>query len=345
MHERSSTAFRAAVLLTLAVAACNDAPLAPRGRTPQPKSEASLRQGNTQTFSGRQADSVMRVFDVAWARSHPEYQNARRAWRKANGIPDSAGDPRLTPIPITPNALLAGDESGTYRSPPKIISHYEALHFGQVDKSSNVPDGIEAEAVFVGDQAEISVQSVTITGKDGSTYSSSGEMAQGPGQLINCTDAVLGTCDNRRRLNGVMALNGAPTCSASGSATVGYYVSNVNLPVSIGLGPVSTGSSGNNESSVAANAQVTSQASPCSSGDDGGQQPTDSTNATPPTGPVGVPSGPPPPPTGPNAPYYPPVSYPPTTGGTGTVSFHCEQGDIYYYGALFETRITCYPDP
>ena len=338
MYGRSSTALRVAVLLTLSVAACNDAPLAPRRKPPQGVPRAANRAG-VQVFSGPSADSVVRAFDAVWARnSHPNYQQLRHAWRKANGIPDNIGDPGVFPFPwIRPNAAVT-EGDGSVKPPPKILSHFEALHFGHVDQSMNVPDGIEAEVTFIGDQAEIEAGSVTITGNDGSTYQGNGKIAQGPGQLINCTDALSGTCDNRRRLSGVMVVPSAPTCDASGFGTVNYFAMNVSTPLGVNLGSVSSGTDGT-QSTTSASGLVSSSASPCSSGVDGGQQSADSTQ-TAPTGPIGAPSGPAPPPTGPNVPYAPP---PPTSGGT-TTTFHCEQVKVYYFGMLFETTIVCYPN-
>ena len=334
MYERSSTAFRAAVLLTIFAAACNDSPLAPRHQPSQPAGLTPSQPG-VRVFAGRLADSVVLAFDAVWARgSHPDYREARRAWRKANGISDSVGDPGFTPVPVRPNALLTDDE-GSLRPAPQILGHYEALHFGYADQNMNVPDGVEAEVTFIGDQADISASSITITKKDGSTFPSSGEIVRGPGLIINCSDVLFGTCDNRRRLNGVMILSGAPTCDASGSGTVSYYVSNLNSPFNGAVGIVSSGSSGSNPTSIAAAGVVSSRASPCPAG---GQQSSDSTSSSPPTGPVGVPSGPPPPPTGPNVPYYPPSG-----GGTTSTYFHCDRGDFYVNGSLFDTTIVCYP--
>jgi hypothetical protein len=294
-------------------------------------------QPGVRVFAGRLADSVVHAFDAAWARgSHPDYREARRAWRKANGISDSVGDPGFTPVPVRPNALLTAD-NGSLRPPPQILAHYEALHFGYAGQNTSVPDGVEAEVTFIGDQADISASSITITKKDGSTFPSSGEIAQGPGLIISCADVLFGSCDNRRRLNGVMILYGAPTCDASGSGTISYYVSNLTSPFSGTVGVVSSGSSGNNPTSIAAAGVVSSTASPCPANDNGGQQSNDSTTASP-SGPVGVPSGPPPPPTGPNAP-----SYPASGGGTTVTYFHCDRGYVYQNGSLFETTIVCYP--
>jgi hypothetical protein len=333
MYERSSTAFRAAVLLTIFAAACNDSPLAPPHEPSQPGGMTPSQPG-VRVFAGWLADSVVHAFDAVWASgSHPDYREARHEWRKANGISDSVGDRGFTPVPVMPNAFLTDDE-GSLRPPPQILSHYEALHFGQVDRYVNVPDGVEGDVTFIGDQADISASSITITKKDGSTFPYSGEITRGPGVIISCADVLFGSCDNRRRLNGVMILSRAPTCDASGSGTVSYYVANLNSPLSGTVGTVSSGSSGNNPTSIAAAGVVSSTASPCPAG---GQQSSDSTSASP-TGPVGVPSGPPPPPTGPNAPYYPP-----TSGGTTSTYFHCEQGDFYVNGSLFETTIVCYP--
>ena len=333
MYERSSTAFRGAVLLTILATACNDSPLAPRDRLSRSAPSAGSQAG-IQVFAGRQADSVVHAFDAIWARSnHPDYRQARLAWHRANGIPDSIGAPAFTPQPLPPNVDLLSGDDGSWKPLPQIFSHYEAFHFGQRDQYTSVPDGIEAEVTFIGDQADISVSSITVTKRDGTSNQASGEVAQGAGVLINCADVLYGNCDNRRRLNGVMTVSAAATCDASASGAVSYSVSNVSTPLSA----YSTSSSGGNTASASAIAAISGTASPCTTGD-GGPETTDSTR-TAPTGPAGVPSAPPPSPTGPYAP-----SYPPTSGGTTTSTyFHCEQGDIYQNGSLFETKITCYP--
>ena len=335
MHERSSPALRTAVLSTILLAACTDAPLAPK-RGPSQSAHDTNSPTDVQVFVGKRADSVAHVFDAVWARrSRPDYREARHAWRKSNGFPDSIGDPGITAVPFVPNALLTTGDDGTLQPPPppppQIISHFEALHFGYGTGYLSVPDGIEANVTFIGDQAEISAVNVTITSTSGSSFSLNGNIAQGPGPLISCTDVVLGSCDNRRLLNAVAVLPSAPTCNASGSGSVGYYVSNLNSSLSI------SGSSGT-QASVTASGSVSASASPCPvAADSSGQQTSDSTTTTP----SGSPSGPPPPPSGPNVPTAPP---PPVPVVGSTVSFHCERGDIYVNGTLFETKITCYPD-
>ena len=329
MHERFSPAFRTAILSMILVAACNDAPLAPRRPSaPSQSAHVTTSQAGVQLFVGRRADSVIHLFDAVWARSsRTDYRAARHAWRKSNGFPDIIGDPGIKPVRFVPNALLSPGADETLRPPPQVISHFEALHFGHGSGFLSVPDGIEAQVTFIGDQAEISAVNVTITSKDGSTYPFDGEIARGPGQLISCSDVVLGNCDNRRLLNTLATLPGAPTCGASGSGSVSYYVSNVSSTPSV------AGSSGS-QASVPAGGPISASADPCPVASDSSGQQT--------TTPTGSPSGPPPPPTGPNAPTAPP---PPTpTGGGSTVSFHCERGDIYVNGTLFETKITCYPD-
>ena len=347
MQTRFSTAFRGAVLLMALVAGCNDAPLAPRQRSLAP-TLATAEGGHVQAFSGTRADSVMNVLEAGWARNgHPEYRQARLAWRKTNGVPDSIHVPGLQdPVVVTPpNAYLYGEE--TMRPPPQIFSHFEALHFGHKDKYLNVPDGIEAEVTFVGDQAEITAASVTITGNNGSSYPETGRIAMGSGQIINCADVIFGGCDNRRHLSGVMVLYDAPTCDAKGSGTVNYYVNNINPPLGISYGPTSIGSAGNNDQSVSAVAPVSSSAGPCSS-DDGEpkQDPsTDTTSNVPTTPPPGSPAGPPPVYNGPGVPPLPP-SYPPPGVAGGMEGFWCEQVDIYVFigglRTLFATEIHCY---
>jgi len=244
-----------------------------------------------------------------------------------------------------PNAYLYGEE--TMRPPPQLLSHFEALHFGYHDSYMSVPDGIEAEVTFVGDQAEITALSVTITGNKGSSYSTTGRIAVGSGQIISCGDVIFGGCDTRRHLGGVMVLNDAPTCDARGNGTVSYYVNNINPPISIGYSPTSIGSAGNNDQSASAVAYVSSSAGPCSS-DDGQpkQDPSaDTTSNVPTTLPPGSPAGPPPVYDGPGVPPLPP-SYPPPRIDGGTDGFWCEQVDIYVFiggvRTLFATEIHCY---
>ena len=340
MQTRFSTAVRAAVLLTALVAGCNDAPLAPRRRLAAPTVNTTA-EGRVQTFSGAQADSVMNVLEAGWTRNgHPEYRQARLAWRKTNGVPDSIHVPTPNdPIVITmPNAYMYGEE--TLRPPPQILSHFEALHFGHQDRYMNVPDGVEAEVTFVGDQADMTVTSLTITGTSGSSYSRSGRIAMGPGQMISCTDVSFGACDNRRHLNGVMVLSDAPTCDATGSGTVNHYVTNITPPIS--FGPISAGNG--SDQSASAVASVSSSAGPCSS-DDGHQPSADTTASTPTSPPPGTPAGPPPGYDGPGVPPVPPSYAPPRIDG-GTESFWCETVELYVYPngvrTLFGTEIHCY---
>jgi hypothetical protein len=347
MQSRFSTAFRAAVLLSALVAGCNDAPFAPRQRSAAPTA-ATAGADQVQAFSGAQADSVMNVLEAGWTRNgHAEYRQARLAWRKTNGVPDSVHVPGLEdPIVITlPNAYLYGEE--TMRPPPQILSHFEALHFGYSDQYTSVPDGVEAEVTFVGDQADITVASGTITRNSGSTYSLSGRIAMGPGQIIGCTDGVFGACDNRRHLNGVLVLPAAPTCDARGNGTVSYYVTNITPPISVSYDPTSFGSAGNGDQSASAAAVVSSSAGPCPS--DSGQPKqspsSDSTSNAPAPPPPGSPAGPPPGYDGPGVPPLPP-SYPPSGVGGGTADFWCERVDVYGYvggvRTLFTTEIHCY---
>jgi len=343
MQTRFATAVRAAVLLTALVAGCNDAPLAPRQRSAAPTVNTAA-GGRVQTFSGAQADSVMNVLEAGWTRNgHPEYRQARLAWRKTNGVPDSIHAPTPDDLVVItmPNAYLYGEE--TLRPPPQIFAHFEALHFGHQDKYMNVPDGVEAEVTFIGDQADITVTSLTITGTNGSPYSRSGRIAMGPGQIMSCTDVSFGACDNRHHLSGVMVLSDAPSCDAQGTGTVNYYVTNITPPIS--FGPIS---SGGGDQSASAVASVSSSAGPCSS-DNGGQPPhdpsTDTTSTAPTTPPPGSPAGPPPGYDGPGVPPLPP-SYPPPRIDGGTEDFWCEQVDIYVYvgglRTLFGTEIYCY---
>lgn len=322
MNERSPTAYRAAVLLTILAAACNDGPLAPR-HEPSSAARTTPSEAGVQVFSGRVADSVVHAFDAVWARgSYADHREARRAWRRANGIPDSVGDPGLTPIAIVPNALL-GIDDGSYRPPPQVLSHYESLYFGHTDLYTNVPDGVEAAATFVGDQAEIAIPSLTITKKDGSSSSFHGTITKGTGAITNCADVTLGNCSNQRLLNGVMTLGSAPTCDASGSGSVSYSVSNLTSTTGI------TSGAGSGTASASATGSLSGTSAPCPP-----PQTSDPTTTQPSDG------GTPPPPPPPIPPYDP---APPLGGGTG-IYFNCEQADLYQNGVLIESILTCYPD-
>jgi hypothetical protein len=348
MQTRFSTAVRAAVLLMALVAGCSDAPLAPRQRASAPTVTTGS-GSRVQAFSGAQADSVMNVLEAGWTRNgHPEYRQARLAWRKTNGVPDSIHVPGpQDPVVITlPNAYLYGEE--TMRPPPQILSHFEALHFGHHDSYVSVPDGIEGEVTFIGDQAQITATSVTITGNNGSSYAATGgSIAIGSGQIINCGDVVFGSCDSQRHLAGVMVLNDAPTCDAKGNGTVNYYVNNISPPISISYSPISIGGAGNNNQSASAVAFVSSGAGACPS-DDAQPKPgpsTDTTSKVPTTPPPGAPAGPPPVYDGPGVPPLPP-SYPPPRTAGGMEGFWCEQVDVYVFigglRTLFASEIYCY---
>lgn len=324
MHQRTSTAYRAAVLLTLGAVAC-DAPLAPRHQPSRP-ADITSSQAGVHVYAGRLADSVVHGFDAVWARgSLTDYRELRRAWRKANGISDSVGDPRFTPWPMAPSVILTSGD-GSYQPPPRVLSHYEALHFGYATQSTNVPDGVEAELTFVGDQADISLSNLTITTTSGRSYPFSGPIAQGPGVIMGCSDVVFTGCGTERRLNGAVTLGAAPTCNAYGSGSVSYNVANFNTS----LGTIA--GAGSSTMSAAAMGAISGTAMSCP---DTGAPKSDPTK---PTDSTGTSAGSPPPPASP-----PPTSdpLPPSTAGV-VVHLQCEQGDLYQDGYLVDTVITCY---
>ncbi|HZI41236.1 MAG TPA: hypothetical protein VFD67_06015 [Gemmatimonadaceae bacterium] len=339
MQTKLSTAFRAAVLGSALVAACNDTPVGPRERAPV---QGALGLTHTESFSGASADSVLRLLDAGW-HDHGAARQARLSWRRAQGVPDSVGDPGLPkPILFQPTADLLGEAGTGVRPAPQVISHYEALHFGRADQYMNVPDGVEAEVTFFGDQADIELANLTIASSSGAQFPASGRIAFGAGQLTYCTDILFGNCDYKHHLNGVITVSSAPVCDARGNGSVSYYVTNLNQ--SVGFGTTSDGS-------VSANAPISATAPTCPSADSINSGPTkpgsDSTtqNPTDPSLPTGSPSGPPPAPEGPGIPPLPPSYPPPSTGGTA--EFWCQTTRIYTYvdgvRTLFVTVIDCYP--
>lgn len=325
MHQRTSTASRAAVLLAVFAVACNDSPVAPRHRPSPPAAIAPIQAG-VRVYAGRVADSVVHGFDAVWARgSLTDYREVRRAWRKANGISDSVGDPKFTPWPVTPSVILTSGD-GSYQPPPRVLSHYEALHFGYATQYANVPDGVEAELTFVGDQADISLSNLTITTTSGRSYPFSGKIAQGPGVVIGCSDVVFTGCGSQRRLNGAMTLGAAPTCNAYGSGSVSYNVSNLNTSLA------TTAGAGSSTMSAAAMGAISGTATSCP---DTGAPKSDPTK---PADSTATSAGSPPPPASPPPPSDP---LPPSTAGV-VVHLQCDQGDLYQDGYLVDTVITCY---
>jgi len=338
MQKKFTTAFRVAVLLS-GLAGCTDAPVAPRQQSRGPEQNDPVSFAHADAFSGARADSVLRALDAGW--DHGEARQRRIAWRRAHGVPDSIGDPGLPkPIVMQPDRLLVTD-GGSPRPASQIIAHYEALHFGHVDQYMNVPDGVEAEVTFIGDQAEIVLGSLTITGDNGSQYQKNGRIAMGPGQLTSCTDILLSSCDFRRHLNGALILSGAPVCDANGSGSVSYYITNLNVPL---------GSSGA-DGPVSANAPIGTAAPRCPIADTTKAAPTtnpsDTTSDTPtvPEAPGGSPAGPPPIYDGPGAPPLPP-SYPPPRTDGAPEDFWCQTTNTYVWingvKTLFTTVIDCH---
>jgi hypothetical protein len=341
-----SSAFPAAVLIMLLASACQDAPLGPHTPSSGPLRVAPIQGVRVQTFSGRRADSVMDALEMAWGQlGHPEFGRSRHQWRQQNGVPSRIGDAQSRQlVPTLPNAATLDEEGNSYERPaPKIISHYEVIHFGQVDQYVNVPAGIEAEMTFIGDAGDIQVGSMAISRGGGDMpYPVTGRIVAGPGELVNCQDVILGDCQNRRHLAGVMILYGVPQCDAKANGNVTYYVNNLNMPIGISFAPTpfSISTPGNMEGGVSANAEINSTAAPCSSGDDGGDhsQPTDTvpTVYTPGTGVEPLPR-----PTGWGVPTFPP----PGTPSAPPEDFWCERVDLFLVGVtrtLLDSSYECY---
>lgn len=226
-----SSALRGAIIVTLCTAACGETAVEPThthalGRAAQPTATLS-----TRSFSGRAADSVSSVLEAAWARlGRRDEGNARHAWRKRNGVPDSVHDSLLAVPQVMPNVNRAVLESDAERPAPSILTHVEELHWGYWNYSVNLPGAVNAEMKFVGDAGEISLGSFIITGtKTYATYSIGGKIASGPGEIIGCTDTVFAGCSNQRHLGGLMTLQNAPFCDATASGNVSYSANNSTL--------------------------------------------------------------------------------------------------------------------
>jgi hypothetical protein len=328
-----STAFPAAVMLTLIAGACQDALVEPRARALATETAALAAPVHFRTFSGQRADSVLDALDAVWARAgHSEYRERRLAWRKENGVPAHVDDPALG-RPGSSNADVYDD--GSPKPPPSIFSHNEAIHFGSYHDGVRTPGSLEAEMVFIGDAGDIS-GTITITSNNGATYPVSGTIATGPGQLVSCYDVTFGGCQNRRHLNGVLLLDRVPYCDASGSGSVNYYANNINPP--LGLSVPFTTVGGSTEGGASTLGYVNGTAESCQTEDNGGQRSDPGVDA----GTGG--SGPPPAPTGPGLPPSPPPYTPQPIYGA-PVQLWCQTTNVYTFvdGTLFESVIDCYP--
>ena len=252
----------------------------------------------------------------------------------AGACQDAPLAPRSTP----PNAILTTDGATL----PQILSHYEKFTFGTHDQYNTLPSSAQGEMTFIGDQGEIDLASLTVTPNTGTPFVSSGRIAIGAGDVVNCSDVVYGTC-NQHHLSGVIPLSGAPNCNARASGTVSYWAAVAKTAFGFSWTTTSPSTAGTSATSVSVSAPVSATAAQCSTGNNtGGQSSTDSTTTTPGTGTV----APPPPPTGPNVPTAPPPpeSPQPATGG----GYTCQQTDLYeVYGGnrtLILTTIDCYRD-
>ena len=239
---------------------CHDSPMQPNAGMPTSSTDGRGVPSPNQTLSGRAADSVMSILESYWAgNGHPEYRDARLAWRKANGI-----DERIRKLPGSDiagmaNAELVGGTEST-KPRPEILSHYESLYFGLNDGGIQLPSGVNAELAFVGDVGDIELSGLTITRKDGSQYYSGGRITSGAGELVDCGDVFHSTC-SRRWLEGAMLLTAAPTCDATGNGSVNYYANNASTsPGGSVLGAVSFSSV---DGAAAASAAVQATAPAC----------------------------------------------------------------------------------
>ena len=343
MGTFTSPALRGATLAALLAGACRDAPLEPRPSARLPLG-AGPQSSRVQTFSGARADSVLEVLEAAWAaHGHPEYGQARHEWRQRNGVEGQSKSPR-TPPAHDETPIIGND--GALRPPPRIISHNEALRFGWLNRDGGVPNSVEAEMVFIGDAGQITLNSLTITrSAGGAPYTGAGVIAVGPGEIVNCADALFGDCDNRRHLGGVILFPDAPRCDASGTGSVTFFATNLKAGLSVGAYGVSVSLGGVPDgASVSQGYGLNQRAAPCTTdGDDHNdpQSPTsDSTNSGSPTGAGGVPTNPlDPPATWPTPPSSDPHPAP-------YVDLWCQETDSYLvingYPFLVDSVINCY---
>jgi hypothetical protein len=277
MDPQWTRALPGALIVMILASACQDAPLAPRApatRADQPRD--GLRQ---MVFSGRSSDSLVEHVMLQWARrGHPEYGRAIDAWRRRElgttrpGLLPAAPDPGAAP-----SRLITGDAE-TIKAPPNVLTHREALHFGWSGGGSSIPTIVEGEMTFVGDVGRITLTALTITSKTGVSYVNGGDLAQGPGQLINCADVTLSSCSSSRRLAGSVSLGTVPNCDASAYGSLQYTAQNVQATYAtstVPTYPVNTG--GDNTDTFSASAALQATANPCPVN-------TDTTNASSTTG-------------------------------------------------------------
>jgi hypothetical protein len=335
-----STALRGAIIIPLFAAACGETAVEPRSAPVVPRREASSILV-TRSFSGRAADSVLNVLGAAWAkRGRTHEHDAILAWRKRNGVPDSVRDSAVAPPQIMPNVNLDVVASGVERPQPQVLSHTEQLHWGLNDLLSTALASIEAEMTFIGDHGEIRLSNLKVTAtRTGATYTTSGLIASGAGDLIGCSDAVFGSCSNRRNLRGVMTLAGAPYCDATSSGNISYIASYVTVSTTPGLfGSPSSTSTGDTQSPTPLSAGIQGSAPACDT-----QQPPPSAQQPQGDGPTDPAGGPPE--ASPPAPWTPPDG---PSGPPPSVRWYC--GTVTYYQTTEgDTRLlgeidVCYPD-
>ncbi|MFL5613493.1 MAG: hypothetical protein ACJ796_07535 [Gemmatimonadaceae bacterium] len=313
-----SSALRGAIAITLFTAACGDTAVEPNPTHALPRAAELTTTLTTHSFSGRAADSMLKVLETGWARiGRGDERNARLAWRKRNGVPDSVHDSLLAPPQVAPNVNLAVVTSDVERPAPIVLTHFEQLHWGYRDAYLNLPASIAAEMAFSGDNGEISVGNFTMTAtQTGYNYKGGGQVAAGPGEIINCSDVLLDQCSNRRHLGGVLTLQNAPFCDATANGNVTYSATNGSTSTgqTIFGGVISSGSGGSTSISVG----ISGTAPSCQTA----QAPPPVQQPQTPTDPGGGPTPPPP-----SAPWVPDPPPPPTN--TGPVNFYCGTVLIY----------------
>jgi hypothetical protein len=169
--------------------------------------------------------------------------------------------------------------------------------------SSGIPNSVSAEMVFGGDQGAISLVGFRVVSNSGASYSSTGGIPPGPGQLLYCVDISSGSCVNERRLNGAFTVAG-PWCDATGTGNIQYLAQNVESSSGFNVIPgVSYTTGGTVVASNTLTAYLQAHASPC--------PPKDTTVKAPPPAPTPPDTPPPTFPTPDPTPLPPPVPPPP----------------------------------
>src|SRR5689334_12325666 len=256
MFRIRSTALPAAVCLSIAVSACQDAPLAPKSSA----SPASVRgdggrASDRHVYSGAAADSVVNVVLTAWAaHGHPEYLKQRTALELAAALTSRhAPNARATTVAKLLVDGDAGSQGGSAQA-PAILEHHENLYFG----SPQIPTTLAASMQFVGTSGSIN-SNVTIVGKS-SSYPASGSLASGAGTPVNCADALFSSCATKS-MSGTLTTGVAPYCDATASGSIAYVAQNSDA--SVGGIPLSWSSGGWPSAPATAYGYINTAAGPC----------------------------------------------------------------------------------